>query len=92
MGAMLAYHLAHKITPSNPNVHVKWAAATILQTALVLAVRRSPQVGAKIDLRTLPMPDPANDWQRAALPFVRRELDRIISATSTDCLFLRRNS
>ena len=91
-GAMLAFHLAHALTPNDSGVHVKWAVATILGSAITYAARRNMKAGAKIDLRTLPMPEPVHDWERAAVPLARRELNRIISVTSVDCLTLRKHS
>jgi hypothetical protein len=89
--AVFAFHLANKLTPNDPNINGGWATASVLYAAVARAVQKLPgKQFAKIDLRTLPMPEPVQEWERWAVPMARRQLDRIIRVTSTDFLFLTR--
>jgi len=89
----MTFKLAHSITADDWSIHYGWAAATVLHSAVARAARNCAFGGdSKIDLRTLRMPEPVAEWERWGMPAARRELDRIISVTSKDCLFLRRST
>lgn len=76
--ALLACYLATRLAPEHAIVQGKWATVTVMTDALEQARRRmglSDYEG--LDLRTVPVPDGREPFERWAAPIVREHFQRI---------------
>ena len=76
--ALQAYHLANRFVPDNPFVESGWAIATATAAILEKSQLRARSVDSwDIDLLTMDMPEPIQEWERRVFPFAWDNLRRI---------------